>query len=109
MEFAHYAQYFVMMHTTQDMGSEFARDGAYYPRIYFTGINYFNYSYIKDENGEPQEDVYNVDGKPEYKYYYSNAEGVIKSMKHTLSTLSPHTVIDTYVPEKKDELWRGEY
>ncbi|RNA02100.1 thioredoxin domain-containing 12 [Brachionus plicatilis] len=48
-------------------------DGNYIPRIFFL-----------NSAGGPRHDIYNENGNPDYKYFYSNADQVVHSMEKAI-------------------------
>lgn len=81
---------FVMINVEDDeepQDTKFQIDGSYIPRIY-----------ILDSAGRVQEDIYNKNGNPSYKYYYGNERGIVSSMKEALEKMIDGVRIG-------DELW----
>ena len=72
---------FVMVNLIDDAepeGEEYKPDGGYIPRVLF----------IDGVSGEVQTEIFNEDGNPQYKYFYTNAEQVEAGMKNALSKLA---------------------
>ncbi|KAJ2954857.1 hypothetical protein O0L34_g3174 [Tuta absoluta] len=70
------SKHFVMVNLVDDeepKGNKFAPDGPYIPRILFIS-----------PNGRIDGDIYNEDGSPQHKYFYSRPEQIAKSMKKVL-------------------------
>lgn len=55
---------------------DFAPDGGYIPRIIFINAN-----------GKVMKEIYNEGGNKSYKYYYSNADDILKSMKNAVEQI----------------------
>ncbi|XP_022087741.1 thioredoxin domain-containing protein 12-like [Acanthaster planci] len=74
---------FVMVNVMDDdepNDSKYIPDGGYIPRILFL-----------NQAGEVQTDLINQRGNPKYKYYYSDANGVLNSMQEALKKLGKGT------------------
>lgn len=57
--------------------AEFDLDGSYIPRILFL-----------DQDGKVLQDIKNIDGNDNYKYYYFTEDSVLSSMKSVLEQIS---------------------
>ncbi|XP_076035510.1 thioredoxin domain-containing protein 12-like [Oratosquilla oratoria] len=60
---------------------KYAPDGGYIPRILFL-----------DSDGHVHQEIYNKDGNPSYKFYYSDDKTVVTSMKQAIDTLGRKTM-----------------
>lgn len=58
-----------------------------------------NYCFISDSEGEVQTEFYNENGNPQYKYFYPDAESIVKMMKKVSDEIS------TKPRPLADELW----
>eukprot|EP00042_Codosiga_hollandica_P020233 m.64911 g.64911 ORF g.64911 m.64911 type:complete len:155 (+) comp49756_c0_seq1:61-525(+) len=79
-EIALLSQSFVMVNVQDDeepAGEEFRIDGGYIPRIY----------YLKP-NGQVEGSLYNINGNPKYKYWYSDDLQVVEGMKNAAAHFS---------------------
>ncbi|KAK3869476.1 hypothetical protein Pcinc_025214 [Petrolisthes cinctipes] len=80
---------FVMVNTLdseEPKEEKYAPDGGYIPRILFL-----------NSNGEVQQQIYNKNGNPKYKFFYFDDEAVVEVMKEAIETLE-------HQPMKSDEL-----
>eukprot|EP00456_Euglypha_rotunda_P030815 TRINITY_DN24001_c0_g1_i2.p1 TRINITY_DN24001_c0_g1~~TRINITY_DN24001_c0_g1_i2.p1 ORF type:complete len:111 (-),score=15.26 TRINITY_DN24001_c0_g1_i2:92-424(-) len=67
------AKEFVMVNLQDDEHPSdpmYSPDGGYIPRIYFT-----------DASGQVRNEIYNSEGNPKYKYYYSSVSQIVDGMK----------------------------
>uniref|UniRef100_A0A1B6CYL7 Thioredoxin domain-containing protein 12 n=2 Tax=Clastoptera arizonana TaxID=38151 RepID=A0A1B6CYL7_9HEMI len=77
-EIAKLSEQFIMVNVEDDeepKGKEFAPDGGYIPRILFLS-----------PDGTVKHEVYNTKGNPSYKYFYSEPDHIVNSMKEVLSS-----------------------
>ncbi|XP_065197371.1 thioredoxin domain-containing protein 12-like [Sycon ciliatum] len=82
------SKHFVLVNLEDDeepREEKYGPDGKYIPRILFL-----------HSDGEPDVDIQNVEGNPNYVYFYSQASEVTASMKEALRKMppkdySPHT------------------
>ncbi|CAL4086332.1 unnamed protein product, partial [Meganyctiphanes norvegica] len=74
------SKHFVMVNTVDDEepnDTKYQPDGGYIPRILFL-----------DSDGDVKEELINENGNEKYKYYYWNAETVVKSMKKAVKVFT---------------------
>jgi protein-disulfide reductase (glutathione) len=79
-EIAALSKKFVMVNTMDDdepEGEIYQPDGGYIPRLLFF-----------DPSGDLLKDIINESGNPKYKYYYSDADAITRSMKTVLKQYS---------------------
>lgn len=80
-EIAKLSAEFVMVNlqdNEEPAGDQFKPDGGYIPRILFAG-----------PSGRVDPSVINSAGNPKYKYFYSDADSIVASMKSALASLAP--------------------
>uniref|UniRef100_A0A1B6F7V0 Thioredoxin domain-containing protein 12 n=1 Tax=Cuerna arida TaxID=1464854 RepID=A0A1B6F7V0_9HEMI len=78
-EIAELSKSFVMVNledNEEPKGGTYAPDGGYIPRILFL-----------NSEGEVQTELYNQNGNPQYKYFYSDADSIATMMRKVISEL----------------------
>ncbi|KXJ18963.1 thioredoxin domain-containing protein 12 [Exaiptasia diaphana] len=79
-EIADLSRKFVMVNLEDEeepKDQQYHIDGSYIPRIFFL-----------DSFGVVQKDITNKGGNPSYRYFYSNAESIVTSMKTALEQMT---------------------
>ncbi|XP_054278559.1 thioredoxin domain-containing protein 12-like [Macrosteles quadrilineatus] len=82
------SKHFIMVNVEDNeepKGKSYSPDGGYIPRILFL-----------NSEGDVQTEFYNENGNPQYKYFYPDAESIVKMMKKVSDEIStkPRPIAD---------------